>query len=117
MPGPFQFRRDHAATRLGDGTAIGEPATRIDAIGRRNVAGEHGPASIPLDLRVGYRHGGKQGLRVGVQRPAVERDGVGQLDDSPEIHHADPIRDMPHDREVVSDEQIRQPELPLQIHQ
>ena len=45
----------------------------------------------------------------------VELVAVGELDDLADVHHRDAGRDVPHDREVVGDEEIGQPELLLQI--
>ena len=39
------------------------------------------------------------------------------LDDPTEVHHPDPVADVAHDRQVVGDEQVRQPQLRLQVHQ
>ena len=36
------------------------------------------------------------------------------LDDLAEVHHRDVVGDVPHDREVVRDEDVRQPEVVLQ---
>ena len=36
------------------------------------------------------------------------------LDDAAEVHDRDPVRDVPDDREVVRDEQVREVELVLQ---
>jgi hypothetical protein len=39
-----------------------------------------------------------------------------ELDEAAEIHHADAVaHHVPHDREVVADEQVGQPELALQV--
>ncbi len=37
------------------------------------------------------------------------------LDDAAEVHHADAVGDVVHDREVVRDEEVREPELALQV--
>ena len=54
------------------------------------------------------RDRGEQGAAVGVDRAREERVGLADLDDPAEIHHGDPVRDVPHDREIVRDEQIGQ---------
>ena len=40
---------------------------------------------------------------------------VGPFDQSPEVHHADLVADVPHDGQVVRDEQIGQAALALQV--
>jgi len=42
---------------------------------------------------------------------AEELFGLGHLHDLAQIHHGDAVADMSHDREIVRDEQIRQPEF------
>ena len=39
----------------------------------------------------------------------------GDLDDLPEVHDRDPVRHVPHDAEVVRDEDVGQPELVLEV--
>ena len=50
-----------------------------------------------------------------MQRVVVELLGGGDLHDPAEVHHGDPVRDVPYDGEVVRDEEIRQVELVLQL--
>ena len=52
-----------------------------------------------------------------MQRIGEQRGLVRVFDDTPEIHHRHAMADMLHDREIVRDEQIRQPEVALQVHQ
>ena len=42
---------------------------------------------------------------------------VRELDRLAEVHHHHPVGDVPHDVEVVRDEDVGQPELPLQVLQ
>ena len=49
-------------------------------------------------------------LRVHVQLVAV-----GELDGLAEVHHHHPVGDVAHDVEVVGDEDVREPELFLQV--
>ena len=49
-----------------------------------------------------------------MQRVLVELLGRRDLDDRAEVHHRDPVGDVPDDREIVRDEQVRQVELLLQ---
>ena len=50
-----------------------------------------------------------------MQRVLVELGRRRDFDDPAEIHDCDAIGDVPHDREVVRDEQIREVELLLQL--
>ena len=50
-----------------------------------------------------------------MQGVLVEAVGRRHLDDLPEVHDDDPIRDVPDDREIVGDEQVRETELGLQL--
>ena len=54
------------ADGLGFPAAGPEPAATRRTQRARDVAGQQDPGTLPLDLRVGYWHGGKQCLRVGV---------------------------------------------------
>ncbi len=42
---------------------------------------------------------------------------LADLNDAPEIHHGDAVADLLHDREIVSNEQVREPEFLLQVVQ
>jgi hypothetical protein len=98
-------------------------AARIeDAAGRRRevtrqLALDQARRARLLDART--RHGGgvQQDLRIGMQRLAIDRVAVGHFHDAPEIHHHHAHRDVTDDGEVVSDEQIGEPEAMLQIFQ
>ena len=52
-----------------------------------------------------------------MQRRLEQARLVGHLDDAAEIHHRDAVADVLDHREVVRDEQIRQLQFVLQIHQ
>jgi hypothetical protein len=52
-----------------------------------------------------------------VERLGENRLGVGRLDEGAQVHHRHPAADVPDHGEVVADEQVRQPELPLQIQE
>ena len=60
------------------------------------------------------RHGRQQRLRVRMHGRLVDRSRA-ELDDLAEVHHRDPVRDVPDDGEVVRDEQVRRVELVLQL--
>ena len=86
---------------------------RID--GARHVALQH--AFLPLNRRVGHRHGREQRLGVGVLRVLEDRPCVGVLDDAAEIHHRDAVADVLDHREIVADEQVAELALALQVLQ
>ena len=54
---------------------------------------------------------------VGMARRVRASRGGSDLDDAAEIHHRDAVADVPHDREIVRDEQDREAELALQVAQ
>ena len=83
--------------------------------GRGQVAGEQDLLAAVLDHRVGHRHGGQQRPGVGVQRLGVEVVGGGLLDHAAEVHHADPVADVPHHGQVVGDDEVGEVELLLQL--
>ena len=52
-----------------------------------------------------------QAARIGMLRPAHHLLGRAMLDDLAEIEHVDALDDLPHDGEVVGDEEVGEPEL------
>ncbi|WP_432995962.1 hypothetical protein [Dactylosporangium sp. CA-233914] len=44
-----------------------------------------------------------------------QRPGRRLLDDPAQVHHRDPVADVPHHRQVVADEQVRQAEPGEQV--
>ena len=61
------------------------------------------------------RRGRHQGGGVRVQRPVERRLGGALLDDPAEVHHHHPVGHVPHDGQVVGDEQVGDAELLLQL--
>jgi len=59
----------------------------------------------------------QQRLGVRVHRRVEHRLGRAGLDEFAEIHHGDAVTDVLDDREVVADEQVRQPEVLLEVSQ
>ena len=49
-----------------------------------------------------------------MERLRVELARAGELHDPAEVHHRDPVADVAHDRQVVGDEQVGQPESVLE---
>jgi hypothetical protein len=50
-----------------------------------------------------------------VDRVVVDLLGRAELDDLPQVHDRDPVGDVTNDAEVVRDEDIREPELVLDV--
>lgn len=59
----------------------------------------------------------EQRARVGMLRRTPYLSMITALHNPPCLHHVNAIRDIAHHREVVRDEQIRQPQIALQFHQ
>ena len=97
------------------GTAGREDA----ALGRiqwaRDIAAQDDSLSLSLDCRVRNRHGGKKRLGVGVLRVGVYLLSGGDLHDLAQVHDGDALADVPDDREIVGDEQVRHAHLGLQV--
>ncbi len=104
-----------AERRLHERTARVEAARGRGVRRARQIAREQDRLALALDRGVRDRHRREQRDRVRVQRVVVELLGGRDLDDPAEVHDRDPRRDVTDDREVVGDEQVRQPELPLQV--
>ena len=115
--GPSQLgrapgRRAAALLRLA-GSAGGSGSPTAASIGRGQVAAQHDPLAPVGDVRVRHRHGREQRAGVRVARRARTASlGVGDLDDLAEVHHRDPVADVPHHRQVVGDEQVGQAAAP-----
>ena len=66
-------------------------------------------------VRIGLRHRREQRARVGVLGALVDGLGRSHLDDPAAIHHRDARADVPHQPQVVGDEQVGQREARLQV--
>ena len=69
---------------------------------------------VALDDRVGNGDGGEEGSGVGVLGVLVELVPAGYLDDLAKVHDRDPVRDVPHDGQVVGDEKVGEVEALLE---
>ena len=106
---------DLAADTFGQWAARVKPAAWWRAGRARHVASEHdSPAAAG---RIDPRHRRKQGPGVGMQRCSVEHIGRGMLDDPPEVHHGHLVGQVFDHRQIVRDEEIREPELLTQFHE
>ena len=70
---------------------------------------------LELDIGVGYGYSGKECLRIGMSRAVEYSVHVCYLYDLTEIHHGHSIAYVLDDREVVGDEEVRKPELLLEV--
>ncbi|RPK76440.1 hypothetical protein EES42_03360 [Streptomyces sp. ADI95-17] len=82
--------------------------------GRRDVAVQDDPLPVLPGRRVRHRDRGQQRLGVGVRGVVVDLLVRADLDDPAQVHHPDPVGDVPDDRQVVRDEHVAQPELSLE---
>src|SRR5688500_15664137 len=73
--------------------------------GARHVTGKDDAFALSLQRRVRDRYCGEQRLRVWVQWVVVDLVAVGKLHQLAEVHDGDPVADVAHDCEVVSDKQ------------
>ena len=71
--------------------------------------------ALALAPRVRDRHGGEERLRVLVLRVRVDLLGRPDLDELALVHDRDLVGHRPHDGEVVRDEEVREPEVALEV--
>ena len=70
---------------------------------------------LPLQPGVGHGDGGEQAAGVGVDGMGHQLFRIGQLHDIALVDDGDAVRNVPHDREVVGDEQVGDAALLLQM--
>jgi hypothetical protein len=73
--------------------------------------GEHPPAGLDA------RHLGEQRLGIWMVRDTEQFVGLRLLDDSAEVHDHHTVRDVVDDPQIVTDEEVRQPELLSERHE
>ena len=100
----------HGEGAPGPETATCRPTDRFTDFAGEDDAGPFAPAG-----RVRDRDGGQERRRVRVGGPQIDLVRLPFLDDLPEVHHGDPIADVANDREIVSDEQVCQSQLVLEL--
>ena len=88
-------------------------ARRVDRA--RDVPREHERGATSAEPRVRDRDGREERARVRMPRRRVQVARAGQLDELPEVHHGDAVGDVADDAQVVRDEDVRQPELRLEV--
>src|SRR4029453_8852468 len=65
--------------------------------------------------RIGHRNCREQCLRVLDLGTPVDLVRSALLDDLPEVHHRDPVTHPPDDSKIMGDEEVREPELVLEV--
>ena len=103
--------RDLLGMHLVHASAAGRQVGRI--VETEAYKGPRDLAAHSARGRVGYGRGGEERLRVGVARFAVHLFPGAGFDDLAEVHHCHPIGNVPHHREVVGNEEVREAELVL----
>ena len=121
LPGPVAARQQLGV--VGGARVLGPPAPGVEpAAGRRigrggYVAVQDDLLTLATHLGVGHRHRRHERLGVRVDRALVDLVLVAHLHDPPQVHHGHPVGDVAHHRQVVGDEDVRQPEVLLQVLQ
>ena len=104
--------RPHRAV-LGDDAVASLETPRATRVERTAGRGRDGAGRIAFEQdaagaldRVGLGHGAEKRLGVGVQRLAVDPGAGAEFDDLAEVHDGDAVAQVPHDRQVVRDEEV-----------
>src|SRR5436309_2384493 len=92
-----------------------EPAPGRDVRRVRSLAFQDD--ALPPPVRVRDRHDGHERLRVRVPRILDQLPGRPFLDDLPQVHDPDSVREDPREGEVVGDEQVREAFLLAQLQE
>ena len=108
MAGDLPAVDHHELLRRDRAVVPGHRAARVEAAaGRRAGRVGHVPRQVSGEgsAPVGPGNGRDQCLGVGMDRVGPDGGGVTGFHDPPQIHHGDPVGDLPDDREVVGDQQ------------
>ena len=111
--GPAGAPRSRTCPRLPAAGTEAAAGGRVD--GRGDVTGEADALAALRLVAVGLGDGGQKGVGVGVTRAAVDGVAVADLDDLAEVHDRDALREVPHDGQVVGDEEERDAQLLLDL--
>ena len=84
---------------------------------RWKIAREQLADTRTLFVRIRNRHGADERARIGMTRTIVEVFSRGDLHCRAQIHDENTMADMTDDGEIVGDENQREPEVLLQIHE
>ena len=104
-------------TSISSPALVGRPAVRRAPLLRtaRRAVEHRGEIELALQIRVG--HGREQAQRVGMERIREQHFARRDLDDAAAAHHGDLVGDVVDDGEIVRNEEVREPELGLQVLQ
>ena len=69
-----------------------------------------------LNHGISHGNGGKQGLRIGVERMVVQLLAISDLHDPAQVHHQNTVGNMLDHRQVMRDEDVADADLQLQAH-
>ena len=103
----------HRSKASGQRGLNGHPGRRRER--RRGLAGQEN--ALALGAGYGDRRGRQKRPRIGVLRALKDRVARAHLDRMAEIDHQHVVGDVPHDREIVRDENVGELELLLQARE
>src|SRR5207245_64931 len=88
--------------------------------GRRMHEGwDFSPNSVPCppSAWIRFRKSREEGLCIGVNRSFHDLLDRANLDNLSEIHHGHSVRNVSDRRDIVRDQQVREPQFPLESHE
>ena len=110
---PFRSGRSRSRSCSEDGSGS---RRRVESGSVPHPRARSCPAAVARSSSVSIeRDRREERLGVGVDRVLVERGPPARLDDQAEVHDGDPVRDVADDAEIVGDEDVREPELVLEV--
>src|SRR5438874_4280156 len=80
------------------------PGGRVDRTG--DVTCQHDALALSLAAGVGDGDRRQQSLSIGMTRPLIDAVPVADLDDLSEVHDRHAVRDVAHNGQIVSDEEV-----------
>src|SRR5262249_29542494 len=110
-----QLRLSRRTLRHGEGTAGVEAATRRGIESAGHLAGEDDLLLCLVGM--GGQGGGKQGLRVRVQRPGTQFETIGDLHDLPQVHDGNLVTEVSHRGQIMGNKQVADTKTCLQCFQ
>ena len=81
----------------------------------RDVTSQQNTFARTLDLRVGHRYSGDEGLSIRVSGMAINLITISQLDNSAQIHHSHSITEVTYGGQIMGNEQVGQSQVALQL--
>ena len=115
IPGTSPAGRGHHG-RVAEAAAQWPASTsRRSAVGSKAAASNRIRGCCPPGVRIGRRRDERARVRMG--RRVENRVGPSHFDDAPAVHDRHPRAEVPHQAEIVRDQEQRQPEALLQVHE